>query len=330
MAKAKKLPSGNYRVLASKTVNGEIIRKSFTAETKKAAELSALEWQNSNDTTNLKTTLANACKFYINSRRNIVSPVTVKTYEGYTKRYLQELMPLPLQNLSNFAIQTAFNELSGTLSAKTVKSIHGFFRSVLLQYKIDIDVTLPKVQKPKYNTPDIDTCKKILELVQDTDLQVPVNLAMRCGLRLSEVCGLKFANVYNNYIYIDNVRIVFNSEVIEKAPKSIAGVRKIPLPEDIKKMIDNLPHDTEYIENRKANTLSIAFQRFLINNNLPKIKFHELRHAFASVMALAGVPERYAMSIGGWDTADILHKIYEQTFEDKQQEFATQIDKFFA
>ena len=45
MPKAKKLPSGSWRVQASKTVNGNLIRKSFTDIDKRKAEALAAQWQ---------------------------------------------------------------------------------------------------------------------------------------------------------------------------------------------------------------------------------------------------------------------------------------------
>ena len=44
MAKARKLPSGNWRCLVRKTIDGKQISKSFTAPTKKEAEFLAAEW----------------------------------------------------------------------------------------------------------------------------------------------------------------------------------------------------------------------------------------------------------------------------------------------
>ena len=78
MAKAKKLPSGNYRCLACKTIDGKKINKSFTAATKKEAELLAIEWQNENSITDNSITLSKAVDNYIALRRNTVSPTPPK------------------------------------------------------------------------------------------------------------------------------------------------------------------------------------------------------------------------------------------------------------
>ena len=68
---------------------------------------------------------------------------------------------------------------------------------------------------------------------------MPVNLALKCGLRISEVCGLKWSAIHDDYIVIDNVIVSFGKEQIEKAPKSSAGKRKIPVSKDVLSLINS-------------------------------------------------------------------------------------------
>lgn len=329
MAKAKKLPSGNYRCLACKVIDGKKINKSFTAASKKEAELLALEWQNENSANDSSITLSKAVDNYIALRRNTVSPVTIKTYEGYKKRYLTEHQDKSVSYFNSKVMQGIVNDLSVKLSAKTVKSVYSFYASVLSEYGIKCDVTLPKIYKPIYNTPSQEVGKKILEAVKGTDIELPINLALKCGLRISEVCGLKWSAVHENYIIIDNVVVSFGKDQFEKAPKSVAGKRKIPISKDISALINAQPKVNEYVCQKSSNAIRRSLQRILEKNNLPHVKFHELRHAFASNMALLGIPENYAKSIGGWDTSEILHQIYEQTYKDEEMEFAKKIQGFY-
>lgn len=217
MAKAKKLPSGNYRCLACKVIDGKKINKSFTAASKKEAELLALEWQNENSANDSSITLSKAVDNYIALRRNTVSPVTIKTYEGYKKRYLTEYQDKSVSYFTSKVMQSIVNDLSVKLSSKTVKSVYSFYASVLSEYGVKCDVTLPKIYKPIYNTPSQEVGKKILEAVKGTDIELPINLALKCGLRISEVCGLKWSAVHDDYIIIDNVVVSFGKDQFEKA-----------------------------------------------------------------------------------------------------------------
>lgn len=333
MAKAKKLPSGSWRVQASVTVDGKTIRKSFTAADKKQAEISALEWQKkifkySNEPNQL--TLGEAIEKYIDSRRNILSPVSIATYERIKKNYFVTLQEKKLSNISQNMLQAEINELSYKLSPKSVRSAWGLISSTIKHTTNEtINVTLPKRQKIIYATPDLQTSLKILEACKGTEIELPVALALRLGLRVSEVCGLKWSAVHDDYIVIDNVIVSYGKEEYEKSPKSVAGNRKIPLPPDIKDLINAQPHINDYVVQKNSKAIGAMFRRILQKNNLPHCRFHDLRHATASAMALLNIPDRYAMKIGGWDSPDILHSIYQQTFTQEELAFSKLLSDFF-
>lgn len=154
-------------------------------------------------------------------------------------------------------------------------------------------------------------------------------MALKCGLRISEISGLKWSAVHDNYIIIDNVLVAFGAGTYEKKPKSSAGNRKIPITPEIKALIDKQPKTSEYVVPLNPNAIRARFNKLLQKNDLPHIKFHELRHAFASNMALLGIPEAYAKSIGGWDTGAVLHGIYEQIFFEQEKEFIEKVQNFY-
>ncbi len=333
MAKAKQLPSGSWRVQASATVEGKTIRRSFTDSDKKKAELLALEWQNKifkyyDNSENL--TLKEAIEKYIDSRRNILSPVTIATYEKMQRNYFIGLQERPLSRLSQNVLQNEINNLSKTLSPKSVKNIWGLISAAIKHSsKETISVTLPKKQKIIYSTPDLKAAINILNAAKGSEIELPVTLALRLGLRVSEICGLKWSAVYDDYIVINNVIVSYDTARYEKTPKSAAGNRKIPLPEDIKELIAAQPKINEYIVQKNSNAIGAMFRRILKKNNLPPCRFHDLRHATASAMALLNIPDRYAMKIGGWDTPEILHSVYQQTFTEEELLFSKKLSEFF-
>lgn len=333
MAKAKKLPSGNWRVQASVTIDGKTIRKSFTKSDKKQAEISALEWQNKifkycDEPTQL--TLGEAMERYIESRRNILSPVSIATYEKIKRNYFTKLQDKKLSNISQNMLQAEINELSGKLSPKSVRSIWGLISATIKHSTGEtINIVLPKKQKIIYATPDLQTALKILEVCKGTEIELPVTLALKFGLRVSEICGLKWSAIYDDYIVIDNVIVSYDTEKYEKSPKSAAGNRKIPLPPDVKALIYAQPKINDYVIQKNGNAIGAMFRRILDKNNIPRCRFHDLRHAAASAMALLNIPDRYAMKIGGWDTPEVLHSIYQQTFTQEELSFSKMLSEFF-
>ena len=69
MAKAKKLPSGNWRVRAKR--NGEM--RSFTAASKHEAEMAALQWQSGGKTSPSDLTVGEAMQKYLDAKRNVLA-----------------------------------------------------------------------------------------------------------------------------------------------------------------------------------------------------------------------------------------------------------------
>lgn len=136
MPKAKKLPSGNWRcqVYLGKDENGKNIYKSVTADTRKEAEYLAAEMQlkkKEKDKSGL--TLAETYEKYIKSKRNVLSPNTVREYKKAGQRDLQELMPLLLSELTQERVQRAVNNHVLNHSAKSTANAHGLPSAIQLE-----------------------------------------------------------------------------------------------------------------------------------------------------------------------------------------------------
>ena len=149
MAKARKLPSGSWRVqcYAGKNAEGKNQYRSFTRPTKKEAEyeaaLFAMHYKEiSRDSTAM--TLAEAMDKYIASKDGILSPSTIRGYDIIRKNHLKGLMDIRLNRLTPALIQEAINQeakpyidkngKTRTPSPKSVRNIHGLLTAVLGEY----------------------------------------------------------------------------------------------------------------------------------------------------------------------------------------------------
>ena len=85
MAKAKKLPSGNWRVQVFdyKDADGKRHYRSFTGATRREAEFMAAEWNATRpdqENTFESFTLNDAVAKYIDMKRSVLSPSTIREY----------------------------------------------------------------------------------------------------------------------------------------------------------------------------------------------------------------------------------------------------------
>ena len=63
--------------------------------------------------------------------------------------------------------------------------------------------------------------------------------------------------------------------------------------------------------------LSKRFRLALEKEGLPHFRLHDLRHYFASTLHAIGVPDKYIMLYGGWESESTLHGVYEHAMKDK-------------
>lgn len=174
--------------------------------------------------------------------------------------------------------------------------------------------TLTKFGKPE-KTPDPYTPEQmrlLLERIAGTDWELPVVLGGLYGLRRSEILGLRWKNVYLEEGYFDVVeQLPFNLPprtvvITEFAPPKSEG-RRLPLTEitlpffirqqrmQEEKKAQTLSRGKPYYDNglvvtrqngapRAGSWISTYFHQLLENLQMPRIRFHDLRHSAATNM----------------------------------------------
>ena len=330
MTKPQKLPSGNWRVRAyvGTDASGKKTMKSFTAPTKKEAEYMAASFLAERKEAPAEMTVGKAIDKYIESKSNILSPATIRSYKPMRKNNLQGLMDIQLRNLTRNAIQSAVNAEAEKLSPKTVHNAYGLLSSSLSVYAPDLNVkvSLPKKQKKIRTMPEPE---EIIRLVQGTSIELPCLLAIWLGMRMSEIRGLKKSDVTGNQLIIRRSIVTVEGEQIEKdSTKTYESTRISDIPPYIMNLIDSV--ETEYLTELTRDQIYTRFVRMQRDAGIePRISFHDLRHLNASVMVKLHVPDKYAMERGGWSTTSTLRNVYQHTFSDEREAVNQKINKYF-
>lgn len=335
MATAKKLPSGNWRVLvySGKDQNGKRKYESFTAPTKREVEFIAAEWlaKHSGEKKPENMTLYQAYERYIESKKNVLSPATVREYTRQKNHDFPDLMRLPIKDITNEKVQIAVNIASKNQSPKTVRNSHGLLSAVLSVYRPDIQLktSLPAKRKANLYIPNNEDIAKIIKAIKGTEMELPVLLAAFGSLRRSEIAALEYSDFSGNFVTITKALVQDkNKKWIVKQPKTEAGNRTIELPEEIIKLIPKNKsgrvvslHPNNYVKN---------FQKILLEIGVPKFRFHDLRHYQASILLAMGIPDKYIMERGGWKSLSTLKNIYQHTMEKKSNEVSSKINSYFS
>lgn len=327
MATAKKLPSGSYRVnlYIGKGADGKRKYKSFTAETKKKAEFLAAQYnQFRNEAASNSLVLRAAVENYIESKKNVISPSTLRSYRTIMRNSVPELMNAKIKDITPQQVQSVFNIFAVDHSPKTCRNVHGLVSAVLKIHRpeLNLNTTLPQKNKRDIYVPDGEEVVKIMQMVKDTELEVPFLLATQCGLRASEISGLDVSSVYDDYIEIKQARVRSENGEAIKTPKSYAGFRKIPISESLSEFLKRksveervCPHSSDWITHN--------WGRFREKNKLPQhLNFHALRHHFPSRCLLMGMPQKYIAEIMGHSSVNMIERVYQHTFPSAMEQYA--------
>lgn len=326
MPKAKKLPSGKWRVQASKMVNGQLIRKSFTCAAKRDAEAEATQWQaNTEEIFNTENiTLRNAYDRYIASKENILSPGTIRVYKDTSNTHLQDIMSVKVSQLTLEAIQKAINICAAKCKPKTVRNVHGLLSAVLKMFRpgFILNTTLPQKVPPQLYIPDDNDVKKLMAAVKDTDMEIPILLAAFGPMRRGEICALTSDDIHGNIVSV-NKSVVRDEDgkMVVKVPKTSSSYRNIEYPDFVIKKLNNIEGKITQIS---PAHITRRFKKILINNEIPIFRFHDLRHYNVSILHAMNVPDKYIMARGGWKTNYTMNNVYNHALKSKQSEYDKQ------
>lgn len=285
-------------------------------------------------------TLLEAIEKYIDQHRTTLSPTTIKDYETIKKNGFQDIMLLKLKDFDADILQDAINRESRRvsrkrtrnpqpISTKRLRNEYGLIRPVIKKYRKDIDfeeISLPKVPP---RIPDLLPAETIFRIINGTDLELAVSLAMWLSFTSSEIRGLtKSKSVRGNYIIIREVLVDGPDGPTRKTiGKNDYRNRRHRIPPYIKQLIENV--DGDILVPFKSWELSHKWAQLLKKNGLPHMTFHDLRHVNASVMALLRIPDKYAQERGGWKSDKVMKKVYQQTFSEERERVDNVIDRYF-
>lgn len=329
--KAKKLPSGAYRVQVM--VAGR--RVSITdgdpkvAEAKAAAVKARLMDAEKNPRS---MTVGEAIDRYIESKDTVLSPSTIAGYKRIRKNALQDIMEIKLPDLSQERVQRAVNSMAKDASPKSVRNAHGLLSAALAEYKPEmvLRTTLPQKQKYDVAIPSDEDIGRIIQAAAGTEMELPILLAIWLGLRASEIRGLTWDCISGDIIHIKQAVVDGENGPAVKGTKTYSGNRKLRLPPYLFDLISSQPHTDDYIIHLSGQALYKRFSRLCEKAGLPHYRFHDLRHANASVMLALGVPDKYAMERMGHATNNMLKTVYQHTMRSKQDQVADVVDNYFA
>lgn len=276
-------------------------------------------------------TVEKATEKYIETKSSILSPSTIRGYKGIKESRIEEIKTTQLSDLTHDKVQRWVNSLAKNHSPKTVANAHGLLSAVLREYHPDmvLHTTLPQKVRPDIQIPTEQELIRIIDAARGTRYELPITLAIWLGLRQSEIVGLTWSCIKGDTLQIRQAIVMGEDGPTQKGTKSYSGKREIRIPPYIQSLLDAQPRDNAFIVNLSGKAIYSGFSRICEKAGVPHFRFHDLRHANASVMLAVGVPDKYSMKRMGHATNNMLKTTYQHTIKEKELAFDQTIDSEF-
>ena len=287
---------------------------------------------------------------WLKYKKNTVKKSTYYNYSYSVAKYLYPSFAgkniTKIKNYNNF-----IEELSDTLSPKTVRDIVTKLKEIINFYEEEHNTKLniKKMSLPKMNKKEIQILsnkeKQKLEkyCIQQNDLKsLGILICLNTGLRVGEVCALRWENVdfETRRIHVEKtIERIYSKEenktiVIIDTPKSITSVRTIPINSklyNILKQIRGKSKKTDFVLTGSSEhyveprNYPYHFKEILKRSKVKKYKFHTLRHTFATNCIEAGMDIKSLSEILGHADVSITLNIYVHSSDKAKRKYLEKI-----
>ena len=297
--------------------------------------------------------------WYETHSRPAARPGTRRIYEGYLRLYISPgLGHIPLNRLTAKDMQQFFvwlktegraDQSDGKtgLADSQLRNIHSLCRRAL-EKAVSEDLIpqnpasgckLPPARKGEMNILSRESMQKLLIQAKEEKYYELFLLEFATGLRLGELTALQWEdlNLTTGELRISKQAVVIGSEVVVTEPKTKAAVRTLLLPPKVLEV---------FREYRKRNVSRWLFpspkkedspllpsvvrqrlHRLLDHAGCERMRFHDLRHTFATLALESGKDVKTLSAMLGHVSAATTLDIYTHITDDMRLTAAANIDR---
>jgi integrase len=291
------------------------------------------------------------------------------TYEGYecllrchalpalAAVALSELTPLRLQQL--YGDLLAGDESHLPLSGGTVLNLHLVLNQALgqavrwqlLASNPAAGVQPPRPKRSQRLAVDPELAQRLLEVTAGTTYELPCALALATGMRRGEILALRWSDLSPDYTSLQVLRTLQPSQqgLVYEEPKTARSRRSVLLPGFVRPYLERQREAQagrrDLVEEWREeglvidrgdgaalnpDTLSTGWARHLRLNHLPRVRFHDLRHAHATLLLLQGVHPKIVSERLGHASIGITLDTYSHVLPSLQSQAADAFDALFS
>lgn len=276
-------------------------------------------------------TVGNAYEEWLNA---VVNRVKESSFVNYKVKFEKHILPVfaevPCADLSAGRLNAFINrKLADGLSASYVRDIITIFKSMLSYaqeeygFKLSLkNVVLPKVERKQINRISDTEQKRLIDYLKAnmslTAFGILLSLCM--GLRIGELCGLKWEDIdfQRKILHIRRTVQRINSpngnkktKIVITAPKSATSFRDIAIPNMLMEYFEIFRDEAAFFilsgaeKPVEPRTMQYRYKKILQLADTKYCNYHCLRHTFATNCAEKGFDVKTLSVILGHSTVNL-------------------------
>ena len=292
-----------------------------------------------------------------------VRPSSHQTYKGYIENHIKpNIGDIPIEKLTSLQLQKFYRLLLTEgripriesekqprgLSAKTVRNINQVISSAMdmaVRHKLILSnptegCELPKVEHREMKTLPAEQLGAFLREAKESGVYELYYMDLATGLRRGELLGLKWEDIdlQNGIIHVRRQVARVDGEVKELPLKTKNSYRNISISQDAVAMLTEMEahRSSDYVFPSSTggpispDSVNNMLHRVLKRAGLPSIRFHDLRHTFATLALQNGVDIKTVSGMLGHFSAGFTLDTYAHVTTSAQKEAARTMGNILA
>ncbi len=287
-----------------------------------------------------KITIETLANEWLTINKSRLKKSSYQRYDGFLRNHITPV----IGSAGAFHLSTSVvhefsqNRLNAGLSPQTVNSVLVFLHSIMRYGHRQYHLPLPEFIYLSCGKKEMRVLSKaeqkhlVAYLLRESDIyKAGVLVALYTGLRIGELCALRWEDIQDSSIYVRRTvqrlkrEDAKGTELYVSAPKTDTSYRMIPLPSFLKEFIETFrPNDnagyflSTYIT--EPRVMQYKFKKYLQEARIENANFHALRHTFATRCVECGFEIKSLSEIlGHANVQTTLNQYVHSSFELKKQ-----------